>query len=490
MKKLFLAAALALLTITVAAQPRPKLIVGVAVDQMRWDYLYRYYDLYGEGGFKRLMNEGYNCENTMINYVPSVTAVGHTSIYTGSVPALHGISGNSFMVNGKWQYCTADTTVQGVGTKNKAGQESPRNLLATTIGDELKVATNFKSKVIGVSIKDRAAILPAGRSADGAYWVDNKIGRFVTSTYYMKQLPQWAEKYNNSIGKITYDEINYSVRGNEITTNMALAAIDGEQLGQRGTTDMICISYSITDKIGHKFGTHCQLIQDAFVDLDKRLASLMEHLDKTVGKGQYLLFLSADHGAANNINMLRNHGIAAGGFFGDAEIKQINAHLKQKFQMAASPVREIYAQRYFLDHEAIEKAGAKVDDVKKAIIDYYLKQDCVAYAVDLSKATTTDIPEPIRQKIINGYNRLRGGDIQLILQPAWYETYGGVIDDGTTHAAWNPYDAHIPFLLMGWGVKHGSTNAPTHITDIAATVCAIAHLQMPNACIGNAIDMK
>ena len=179
---------------------RPKLVIGIVVDQMRWDYLYRYYDRYGDGGFKRLIKDGFSCENTMISHLPSFTAVGHATIYTGSVPAIDGIAGNDWteQLTGKVTYCTADSTVQPLGNPNAIdGHMSPRNLLVSTITDELRLATNFQSKVVGVSLKDRAAILPAGHAANAAFWLDDASGRFITSTYYMDRLPDWAEKYNN-----------------------------------------------------------------------------------------------------------------------------------------------------------------------------------------------------------------------------------------------------------------------------------------------------
>lgn len=246
---------------TAAGADRPKLVVGIVVDQMRWDYLYRYYNLYGDGGFRRMMAEGYNCENTMINYVPTVTAVGHTSIFTGSVPAIHGIAGNDFMLGGKMAYCCEDTTVSGVGTDSKVGQMSPRNMLSTTIGDELKIATAFNAKVIGVSLKDRAAILPAGHSADAAYWIDNATGDFITSTYYMKELPGWVKAFNKKYGGRGEREVSYSTYGNLITEEMAKAAIEGEQLGADSITDMLTVSFSVTDKVGHEVATHSPEIQ-------------------------------------------------------------------------------------------------------------------------------------------------------------------------------------------------------------------------------------
>lgn len=466
---------------------RPKLVVGIVVDQMRWDYLYRYNDLYTEGGFKRLMAEGYNCENTMINYVPSVTAIGHTSIYTGSVPSIHGIAGNSFREGPRKMYCCEDTTVSSVGSTSKAGQMSPRNMHATTIGDELKIATDFKSKVIGVSIKDRASILPAGHSADAAYWVDFSTGGFITSTYYMKELPSWVAKFNKNLGKHTEEEISYTGFGNQMTEEMGKAAIENEKLGQRGYTDMLTISFSCTDKVGHKYATHHPMTQAIYVDLDKRLADFFTYLDQTIGKGQYLVFLTADHGAANNILFSQEHGIPAEPFFYAKEAKKLGQYLNEKFNTSQSLVYGIDSYKVYLNHAAIEAQSLSLSEVKKAAIEWLEKDSQYAYVIDLEHAAEASVPALIKEKIINGYDRLRSGDIQLVIRPACYEVWGDKVDGGTTHGLWNPYDAHIPFILMGWGVKPGATNAKTYITDIAPTVCSMLHIQMPNGCIGSSV---
>ncbi len=466
---------------------RPKLVVGIVVDQMRWDYLYRYYSLYGDGGFKRLMTEGYNCENTMINYVPSVTAIGHASIYTGSVPAIHGIAGNNFYQDGKPMYCCDDSTVTGVGTTSKAGLMSPRNMLTTTIGDELKVATDFKAKVVGVSLKDRASILPAGHAADGAFWFDKSTGTFITSTYYMKALPEWLVKYNKTIGKVTKDEVQYSPLGNKLTEELAKAAVEGEKLGQGSITDMLTVSFSCTDLIGHKYGTHSEKTREIYTDLDSRLADFFSYLDQKVGKGNYLVFLSADHGAANNILMLQEHGIPADGFFVGKYEKELDSYLKEKFSVSQNLVLGISSYKVYLDHKAISSLSLNLDEVKKAAVEWLKKDKMFSFVVDLEHVDEATVPSVIREKIINGYYRFRSGDIQLILNPANYEVYGEKIDGGTTHGLWNPYDAHIPFLLMGWHVAPGVTQEKTYITDIAPTVCALLHIQMPNGCIGSSV---
>ena len=207
---------------------RPKLVVGIVVDQMRWDYLPRYYDQFGTDGLRRLVDKGYSCDNCLINYLPTITAIGHTSVYTGTSPAFHGICGNDFFIDGQKVYCTQDDSVEPVGSDSrKKGCMSPRNLLSTTIGDQIRMHTDFESKVIGVSYKDRAAILPAGRSANAAYWLDTENGQFITSTYYMKELPQWAKdvnkalKQNKEMQKVGSRVGFYPLCGH-ITTDMAI----------------------------------------------------------------------------------------------------------------------------------------------------------------------------------------------------------------------------------------------------------------------------
>lgn len=532
--------------IATTAQPprrdldRPRLVVGIVIDQMRWDYLYRYYDRFGETGFKRLINEGFNCENTMLPYIPTVTAIGHTSIYTGSVPAIHGIAGNDFYIAGRKIYCTDDSTVRTVGSTSDAGKMSPRNLRVTTIGDELRLATNFRSKVIGVSIKDRASILPAGHTANGAYWFDDKTGGFITSTYYRNDLPEWVKAFNRTDpagkylahdwetlypidtytqstaddnvfekpyvpgGSVTmpvrtselqkqlgYGVIRNTPYGNSLVLDFAKAAIASEQLGQRGETDMLTVSLSSTDYIGHQFGVNAVETEDTYLRLDRDLGSFLASLDSIVGRGNYFVFLTADHAAAHNIEFLNTHNIPSGGWDCANATDLLNQTLSKTFNTDARLVKDVLNYQIFLDEEVIKKAGIDRSQVIDAVIDELLKQDCVAWAVDMEDAASASIPEPVRERIVNGYNRLRSGDIQVILQPGWYESEPSDVDKtgtrGTTHGVWLPYDAHIPLLFMGWNIPQGQTNRPVRMTDIAATVCALLHIQMPNGCIGKPV---
>lgn len=516
---------------------RPKLVVGIVVDQMRWDYLHRFSSRFGEDGFKRLMKEGFSCDNTQLNYIPTVTAIGHSSIYTGSVPSIHGIAGNDFYKNGKKVYCTDDDTVVGVGSESKAGKMSPRNLLVTTIGDELKLATNFRSKVIGISLKDRASILPAGHTPNAAYWFDDETGRFITSTYYMEALPEWVDEFNcKDMGKKLlmqdwnplypidtytastadntpfektliageapvfpyktsevfrkkgYGIIRTTPYGNTLTLAMAEAALKGEKLGKDTDTDMLTISLSSTDYIGHQFGTYAIETEDTYLRLDKDLAEFLKTLDNEVGKGNYLLFLTADHAAAHNFTFMQAHNIPAEGWNVPETEKALGQYLQTTFKTSRPLVKELLNYQVFFDKKAIEEEGLKWNEVKNAAIEFLKKDSSFAYVVDMENLSNATLPEPIRLRAINGYNRFRSGDIQLIMQPGSYEIYSASDTGGTEHGVWNPYDAHIPLLFMGWGIRQGaSTIQPVSMTDIAATVCALLHIQMPNGCIGNAI---
>ncbi len=490
MRNIILTILFATVALTASAQnpsssvDRPKLVVGIVVDQMRWDYLYRYADLYCEGGLKRLMREGTNFEQLQINYIPSVTAVGHASVYTGAVPSIHGIAGNDFLIGKQKVYCTEDQSVSGVGSDTPAGKMSPKNMLSNTIGDELKIATNFQSRVVGVALKDRGAILPAGHHADAAYWFDYEASCFISSTYYMTELPAWLRAYNNKVGVQDKEQVQYSPLGNELTAELAKAAIAGEQLGQRGETDMLTISFSCTDIIGHRYATHHAKTQEIYVDLDQRLADLFNYLDQTIGKDEYLVFLTADHGAANNVTMLQEHGSNVTGFFSVPFRKELDTFIMEHYALSSSPVIALKNYKIHLDHAMLDSLGLDLDEVKATTIKWLKRDPQFSYVVDLERASEASIPAPIKEKIINGYHRMRSGDIQMITNPGNYDVYAKV-DPGTTHGMWNTYDCHLPFLVMGHNVPAQTSQRACTINDIAATICALIHVQMPSGCIGS-----
>ncbi len=497
MKKICL---LLLLCCTIGAQAdrkfneRPKLVVGIVVDQMRWDYLPRYYDQFGDDGFKRLIDEGFSCDNCLINYLPTVTSIGHTSVYTGTTPAFHGICGNDFFIDDEPVLCVGDTTENAVGSDSKKGKTSPRKLLSTTIGDQLRMHTDFRSKVIGVSYKDRAAILPAGRSANGAYWLDTKNVCFISSTYYMNELPEWAKAYNKELkNNEKAQELNWRIGYDPlcgtVTTDMAIAAMKGEQLGKGDVTDMLCISYSQTDVIGHEWSTRGVHTDDAYLQLDKDLSRLFKALDEQVGKGNYLLFLTADHGGAHNYQWMEDHKMNGGAWrvVEDVMGSGLKTYLRDKLGTDMSIINGINGYRIYLNHGKIKEQGLTVSQVKDALIDYARQMPHVQFVMDFEKVNTWTVPDAIRTRALLGYHPHRSGDLLLVLEAGWYELWPSSSKVGSTHGAWNPYDSHIPLLFYGWNVNHGSTSREVHITDIAPTVTQMLHIQHPNACIGEPI---
>ena len=479
-----------------AFNERPKLVVGIVVDQMRWDYLSRYYERFGKEGFRRMVDGGYSFDNCLIDYLPTVTAIGHTSAYTGTTPAFHGICGNTFFIDGRKVYCCSDSTENVVGSDNQyEGQKSPCNLLATTIGDQLRLHTDFRAKVIGVSYKDRAAIFPAGRSANAAYWLDLKNRRFITSTYYMKELPQWVQQYNkvladNSVFKEMGKDIGLSPEAGHITVGMAIAAIEGEGLGQGSETDMLCVSFSQTDVIGHKWATRGEHADEAYMELDKDIARLLSALDDKVGRGNYLVFLTADHGAAHNQQFMQDHGLHAGKWQSQELQPALEKYVADRLGNKQPVVQAIIDYRFFLDHEAIARQGLDLQRVKDVVVEYLRQLPDIAFVVDFEKAAKAPVPAFLRERILRGYNFHRSGDILVCVIPGYYEVGRWSSPVGTTHGEWNPYDAHIPLLFYGWQIPHGSCQAEVHITDIAPTVCSLLHIQQPNACIGNSLLLK
>lgn len=518
--------------------PKPKLVVGVVVDQMRWDYLYRFQDRYADNGFKRLLDEGFSCENTYINYVPTYTAIGHSSIYTGSVPAIHGIAGNDFIIqsSGESMYCTQDDAVEGVGVKGKVGMQSPKNLLTSTITDQLKLATNFKSKVIGIAMKDRGGILPAGHFADAAYWFDGQSGTWISSTFYMKELPKWVsdfnaakptEKYLNQTWNTLYPIETYTLStadntvyegkfkgeeapvfprdleklkkdngldlikgtpfGNTLTLDLAKAAIENENLGKNpeGVTDFLAVSLSSTDYIGHQFGIDAIEIEDTYLRLDADLASLISYLDEHIGKDEYTLFLSADHGAAHNPRYFKDKKGNAGYFDTKKHKAEINMMLELKFG-EKDLVSSLMNYQVHLNNAQIANEKLDESDIREAVVAYMKKIEGVAFVTDMDKTAMASIPARIKERIINGYHIKRSGVIQYILEPQWFS--GTENGTGTTHGTWGSYDAHIPLVFMGWGINKGKSNRETHMVDIAPTLAAILKIEEPNGNIGVPIE--
>ena len=471
---------MAVVALGAAAQvERPKLVVGLVVDQMRWDYLYTYQ--WGEGGFKTLLSDGYRCNNTIIDYVPTVTAAGHASIYTGTTPAFHGIAGNNFMLHGRNVTSVQDDSERGVGGNDKTAGKSPRNLITTTIADQLQLATGFKSRAVGVALKDRASVLPAGHHPVGAYWYDGGSKAFVTSTYYRDRLPRWVSDFNKKHrDELGSDVYNLPV-GTSLTFAMAEQALINENLGQGEATDLLAISVSNTDMCAHYYGVHSPKVDSIYWQLDKEIAHFIQVLDERIGRDNYLLFLSADHGGTWIYPTMTTHGLPSACWHNPDALTAANGLLEKQFGVKKL-IKEEMEYTFYLNREAIDSARLDYDEVMRAACKAIEQPEEIQWAIDVANIDSYPIPTILKERIKLGYFPERSGEIYVVPRTGVYA--GKPEWAGSNHGTWSQSDSHIPLIFMGWHVTPGETSRLTHMTDIAATVCAMLHIQAPNGCIG------
>lgn len=520
---------------------RPKLVVGIVVDQMRQEYLYRYAAKFGNDGFKRLMKDGFMLKNAHYNYSPTVTGPGHASIYTGSTPSIHGIIGNEFYdkESKKMVNCVGDPSVKPVGNLAGAGLVSPWRMLTTTITDQLKIFTQKKAKVIGISIKDRGAVLPAGHMADAAYWYDKQTGKFISSTYYMAELPAWVNKFNNlnladqylsqewktllpineyteswgdespfegkfegkpksvfpydlkSLRKTNgnFDLLTTVPFGNDYVTEFAKAALLAEKMGADAITDFLCISYSTTDILGHKMGPQAIEVQDMYMRLDKNIADLLKKLDEVVGQNNYTVFLTSDHGVAEIPQHMKENKVPAGYFSAGNATALLKDFLKGYFP-EAELIDNVSNNEVFLNHAAFQgapkSAGVDMLILSELIGKFMMTQPGVAnyYTEGMLRQGRYD-EGGIRGMIIRGHHAKRSGDVVLNLEPAWYTSS---FITGTTHGSAYTYDTHVPIIFYGHGIKKGSSVRYHAITSIAPTLSMLLNISLPNGSTGTPVE--
>ncbi|WP_274476517.1 alkaline phosphatase PafA [Mangrovimonas aestuarii] len=510
---------------------RPKLVVGIVVDQMRYDYLTRFYNKYGDGGFKRMMREGFNCKNNHFNYIPTYTGPGHASVFTGTTPKYHGIIANDWYdkVSKEEVYCAGDSLVNSVGTTSNAGQMSPHRMLTTTFSDENRLFTQKRGKTISIAIKDRGAILAAGHTANAAYWFHgNDEGHWISSSFYQDELPSWVTDFNDSDIEESYmkvweplydintytesgDDLNdfeggvkgkptatfpYDLKqlkdankgfdilketpfGNSLTTDFAMAAIKGEQLGSDDITDVLTLSFSSTDYVGHNFGVNSKEVEDTYLRLDKDLERFFNFLDVEVGKGEYTVFLTADHGAVDVPSYLKSNRIPAGYIkWKDFKVK-LNGFLESTYG-EKDLIEDISNNQIFLNHEKIKSMNLNLKNVQEAIVNEIISYPNIQKAYSATTMQHSSFSQGIEALLQNGYNQKRSGDVLIVLDTAIISYR----KTGTTHGSGNSYDTHVPLLFYGKGILQGSTLQPTKITDIAPTISALLGISFPNGCTG------
>ncbi|MDX8553494.1 alkaline phosphatase family protein [Tenacibaculum sp. 1B UA] len=536
----FLAAIICLTSCSVnkkTTTQKPKLVVGVVIDQMRYDYLTRFANRYGNDGFKRLLREGYSLENAHYNYIPTYTAVGHTSIYTGTTPTHHGIIGNYWYDKyvKKSIYCVDDNNYNTIGNDSDGGKKSPYRMLTTTVTDQLKLAQNMNGKTVGIAIKDRSAILPAGHTANAAYWFDGgDKGQWISSSFYLNELPTWVQEFNTS-GKAdeylskpwdtlydisTYTQSidddnnfevtfkgeekpvfphdiptlrksnnNYSIikgipAGNSITTDFAKAAIVGENLGKSEYTDFLAVSYSSTDYVGHQFGVASKEIEDTYLRLDQDLAELFKFLDTQVGKGNYTLFLTADHAAVQVPSYLESLKIPAG-YIKPVTFKNFLNEITLKHFKSDEIIENVSNFQVFLNKDKIKELSLNYENVAQTIADEAINHKKIYKSVTARTMQTTTFTNGVLHVLQNGYNQKFSGDVILIPNPS---TIASSSRKGTTHGSGYSYDTHIPMIFYGNGIKQGVSKKKYEIVDIAPTISNLLQIEFPNGCSGKIIE--
>ena len=492
---------------------KPKLVVGIVVDQMRYDYIYRFWDDFGNVGFKRLINEGLFFRNAQFGYVPTYTGPGHASIYTGTTPSVHGIIANDWYDKNteEYIYCAGDGdmhTVCDCDQKNTDvvsadGKMSPHHMLTTTFSDELKLFNN-ESKVFGISLKDRGAILPAGHSANGAFWLSSD-GKWITSSFYMDQLPNYIKTINDNNPSETYLKGEWAVKGkfshnldtllltgaksikktpfgNSILKDLAIDIINEEKLGQGNQTDVITISFSSTDYIGHQYGPHAAEIKDTYIRLDKDISEILSSLDKKIGEENVVLFITADHGVVSEPQELLERNIPAGYFDGSVMKTELSIYLNTNYG-EGEWIKNYSNNQLFLNQKLIAERNINLQEIERKCANFFLKYEWVKNTYTATQINENEYNNSFHSLIQRGYNQKRSGDVIVSLQTGWLSSYWE--KGGTTHGSSYSYDTHVPLIFWGGIIPQGQTDRKVNIRDIAPTISTILGTAYPNGCTGN-----
>jgi predicted AlkP superfamily pyrophosphatase or phosphodiesterase len=533
-KTVLISISLLFLSTCLPAQERPRLVVGIMVDQMRYDYLYRYWDDLSETGLKRLIREGHVAHDAHFHYAPTLTGPGHASVYTGTGPAMHGIAGNEWYSrkDKKTVYCAEDPQANTVGSTSLEGKMSPRWLTATTLADQLELSTNGQSKTIGIAIKDRGAILSMGFTPDGAYWYDRSFGKFITSDYYLDSLPAWVNDFNNrqlpdkylqtgwslllpvdryeeslpddkpyertfintekavfpydlkkmsetrrfGTGETKYGLIPATPHGNSLTIEFAKAAIEGEQMGMDNIPDLLGVSFSSTDYAGHQFGPQSVEVQDMYLRLDRELGAFFQYLDSLIGLNNTLIFLTADHGGADVPGFISP---PAGYFKTTAFEEDLRKYLKEKTGKDRL--------EFFINEQVYFVRPTNVEDelLEKTVREYAENFPGVLGVISLKDFSKCVAEPTVCDKIQKGMMPGRSGDLLIQLYPGWIMDY--FEKGGTTHGSPYSYDTHVPVIFFGWKIAPKDNYNRVWVEDIAPTVSDLLKISRPSGCTGTLI---
>ncbi len=518
-----------------AAADAPKLVVNIVVDQLRYDYIPLYWDEFEDDGFKRLVNQGFNFNNNHFNYFPTFTGPGHAAVYTGATPSVNGIVGNAWYDRSidRSMYVVSDSTVSPIGTDSDAGKMSPRNLLSTTVTDELKSASS-ESKVIAVSSKDRGAVLAAGHLGDAAYWYEGETGKFVSSSWYVSELPEWIQNFNKEglakefanstwetllpIDQYTesnaddtpyegtfeneeapvfphdlaanrgdgYGIVNSSPFGNTLIAELAKSAIEGEDLGSGEATDFLGVSFSSTDYVGHMYGPHSIELQDTYLRLDRNIADLLDYLGQEVGRGNYLVVLTSDHGVVDVPQELIDKNLPGGYFDSDKALDELSEFLNTEFG-DEDWIEDYTNQQVYLDRELVEQNGLSLTVVQEKAADFLLQFEGVKSTNTAHNYQYEDYDSGQEAMYQRGFMYDRSGDVYIQLKSGWLDSD---YPTGTSHGSPYNYDTHVPLIFYGWNVPEGETSRKTAIPQIAPTISNMLNIPLPSGSEANILQFE
>ena len=518
-----LATALLALTLSLPEAPRAqaraagpgeiKLVLLIAVDQFRYDYLTRFKADY-TGGLAQLQTRGATFTQAFLDHYPTVTAVGHSTMLSGAIPAVSGIVGNDWFDRGLGTSVTSISDPDSLLVGGEGPGASPRRLLVSTLGDEMKNAAvhlpaGSAPKVFGLSLKDRSAILPAGHRADAAYWLDVKTGKFVTSTHYQSEPQAWAVQFNQAApadkyagrkwelldaasgsprmmpatpGPELYQAVYGSPFGNELLKDFAVAALEAEKLGQRGVTDLLTVSFSSNDAVGHTFGPDSPHVRDMAVRVDRTIGELLARVDALVGLDHTIVALTADHGVAPVPEVQQKRKLPGGRLKQEELFGPITAALTTKYGEGKWILATAGTSPY-LNHGLIAEKGLDAADVRRVAAAAARLVPHVARVYTREQLLSGEItPDLIGRRIARGYNLQRSGDLEIVLDPYWLRS-----SSGTTHGTPYWYDAHIPLVLMGPGITPGAFHATVALNDLAPTLATLVGVENPSGSSGRVL---
>lgn len=513
---------------------KPKLVVGITISGMRYDYLSSYWNQFGEEGFRRMAGLGTHCKNARYDQLITESAVGHAIIGTGARPDAHGIVADYWYdrVTREVTWCVDDPTVRAILSSDENGHTSPANLMSTTLSDELRIISQFQSKVIGVSMDPKAAVLQSGHTANAAYWYDPEHGTWTTSTYYADSLPGWVEDFNGknyrdiycektwepllplseytasmadtnayetgingrsvfpydldriSGGKRNrdYSTLLFTPYGNTYTKDFAISAIVNEELGQRDVTDWINISFNAGKYLSEQYTTWSVEVQDLYLRLDQDLAHLLNFLDEQVGLENTLIYLTADHAVADDPRYLEEHRVPSGFFNYHSNISLLKSYLNAVYGQG-DWVNLYYANQIYLNRRLIEDSRLSLEEVQDRVASFMINFAGVANALPSYILQRNNFTEGIFNRIQNSYNQKRSGDVIIYLTPGWVEK-GSEYRESLSDFH---YDAHVPLIFYGWKVNRVTLPDRVSPLDIVPTIAYFLEISVPENAGGKVI---